>query len=127
MTTIYNIDSFTKGQNGFALPFCTQVYSATLKASTEETLTVPATAGMGLPAATANNKFIAIMSWTSGDDVFFCKNGTAAVPAGAAFAASTSELLGPGNYGKFCQTGDTLHFISAGTPSVTVAFYAIVD
>lgn len=128
MTTIYNLDKNISGVNGFGLPFCDQVFTATLKAATEATLTVPISAGIGLPAQT-NNKWIAVMRYarataTPGNPVYVSKNSTAAVPAGSTFAASTSEIEPPA---KYVQSGDVLHFICAGVADVSVAFYALVE
>lgn len=128
MTTIYNIDSVTKGVNGFGLPFCDTTFTATLKANTDTTVAVPISSGMGMPAANVKNKWIAVITSDNSSNVFYAVNAVAAVPAGVNFAASTSELLPPISLvGKFCKTGDTLHFISAGTPAISVAFYAILD
>lgn len=123
MTTAYNIDNFVKGVNGFGLPFCTQIASVTLQAGLEATVAVPLTAGPGLPTAGVKNKFLAVFSYTA-LSVWVSVNATAAVPAGVNFAATTSELCPPA---KFCMAGDTIHVISAGTPGVSVAFYALVD
>lgn len=126
MTTIYNLDKNISGVNGFGLPACDTIYTATLKAATEATVAVPLAGGIGLPGAT-NNKYIAVMQYartTAADAVYFAKNATAAVPAGDTFAASTSEIEPPG---KYVQSGDVLHFICAGVADVSVAFYALVE
>lgn len=128
MTTTYNIDAVTKGVNGFGLPFCDTIFSAKLKAATDTTLAVPLTNAMGMPAATANNKWIAVIVCDDTTQTYVAVNATAAVPAGTSFAATTSELIPYEQlYGKFCKSGDTLHFISPGTPNITVAFYAVLD
>lgn len=128
MTTNYNVDWNKKGVNGFGSEFSDQVYSTKLEANTEITLAVPLTAAVGAIAAPQKNKFLAIISVDSSDNVFVALNATAAVPAGATFAASKSPLI-PGStlYCKSVEAGDVLHFISPGTPAVTVEFYAIQE
>jgi hypothetical protein len=123
MTTIYNVDNFVQGVNGFGLPHCSQIFTVTLAAATEATVAVPLSAGVGLPTANVNNKFIAVFSYTA-LDVWVSVNSLAAVPAGANFAQSTSELC---PIAKYCMAGDVIHMISGATPSVSVAFYALVD
>lgn len=128
MTTIYNIDSVTQGQNAFGLPFNDTIFSAKLKAATDTTLAVPLSNGLGMPASYVNNKWIAVIVCDDSSQTYVAVNATAAVPAGAGFAATTSELVPYEQmYGKYCKSGDTLHFISPGTPNITVAFYAILD
>jgi hypothetical protein len=124
MATNYNIDKTKNGVNGFGLPFCNTIYSATLTASTDTTVAVPLTAAVGAPTATTYNKFMAVFSYTAGNDVFVALNATAAVPAGNTFAATTSEL---NPAGKMVKSTDVIHFYSATTPKVTVAFYAIQE
>jgi hypothetical protein len=125
--TQYNVDKITKGTNAFGTLFCNKIFSATLAANADTAIAVPSAAAIGTYSANSKNRFIAVITSTPGDDVFMAVNVAAAVPAGAAFAASSSELIPNGHTAKSCLTGDTLHFISTGTPSVTVAFYAIQD
>jgi hypothetical protein len=124
MATNYNIDKTKSGVNGFGLPFCNTIYSVTLTASTDTTVAVPLTSAVGAPTATTYNKFMAVFSYSSGKDVFVALNATAAVPAGNTFAAATSEL---NPTAKMVKSTDVIHFISASTPSITVAFYAIQE
>ncbi len=127
MTTQYNIDKNISGQNGFGLPFCTQIYSAILGAGVDTTLAVPATAAIGAPSSNRFNKWVAVISYSRAvpaSAVYVAVNATAAVPAGAAFAATTSEIEPAA---KHVKTGDTLHFICAAAANVTVAFYAVQD
>ena len=121
--TQYNIYSYIKGQNGFGLPFSNTAYSATLAANTDTTLTVPTGSALGAPEATAVNKYIAVIDY-SVNNVWVALNATAAFPAGAAFATTTSELL---PLGKYVKAGDVLHFISATGADVSVTFYAIQE
>ena len=129
MTTNYVIDKNKNGVNGFGLPFCTSVYSVTLQATTDTSVAVPLTSALGAPTAYTNNKFMAVFSYSLAPaaiaaDVFVALNATAAVPAGAGFVLTTSEL---NPTAKVVKSGDTIHVISAGTPNVTIAFYAIQE
>jgi hypothetical protein len=124
MATNYNIDKTKNGVNGFGLPFCDTIYSATLTASTNTTIAVPLTSATGAPTATTYNKFMAVFSYSSGATVFVALNKTAAVPVGATFAATTSEI---NPTAKMVKSTDTINVISSGTPSVTIAFYAIQE
>jgi hypothetical protein len=115
------------GVNGWGQPFCDTIFTATLGAGAETTLTVPAKAGLGVPSSNQFNKFLAVFSVQDGAKVWVAVNATAAVPAGAAFAASTSEMINPAASCKYCKTGDILHFVSAAAADISVAFYAIQE
>jgi len=101
----------------YGLLFSDTKYSATLAASTDTSLTVPGAA----------KRYKAVMKAESSGNVYVANNTTAAVPAGASFAAVSSELI-PVN-GVLCRevkAGDVLHFITAGTNiDVSVIFYAL--
>lgn len=127
MTTQYNIDKNISGQNGFGLPFCDTIFTATLAVATDTALAVPATAAFGVPSSNQFNKWVAVIKYArsaAASAVFVAVNATAAVPAGAAFAASTSEIEPDA---KHVKTGDTLHFFCAAAANVSVAFYAVQD
>ncbi|MES2356261.1 MAG: hypothetical protein V4568_18020 [Pseudomonadota bacterium] len=124
MSTQYSIDDQTHGVNGWGLRFCDSSYTATIGATTDTTLAVPLNASMGTPAASVNNKFIAVITVAPSKTVYVALNATAAVPAGSTFAASTSALL-PIQSARFVKAGDTLHFYSAATADISVEFYAI--
>lgn len=126
MATQYNIDEFIRGINAFGTLFCDAVYTTTLQASTDASVTCPSFAPMGAPNATTYNKWVAVIKSTAADNVYCALNTTAAVPVGHTFASSTSELLHPLD-AKLVKSGDVLHFISAGTPDVSVAFYSIQE
>lgn len=129
MTTNYNVDPNKKGTNGWGAPFSDTIYSATLKAATDTVLAVPLTSAMGTPTAKQFNKFLAVVTVdpNATTAVYIALNATAAVPAGIGFAATTSEIV-PNNYiCKYVKSTDVIHFISAGTPSITVSFYAIQE
>lgn len=111
------------GYNGFGLAFSTSKFSATIAQTTDTTLAVPTTSALGAPTASTSNKFIAIFSFEPGARVWVSNNATAAVPAGATFAAVSSELNPSARYVK---SGDTLHFITPNTTAdVGVTFYAL--
>ncbi len=101
----------------FGLTMSNNLYSATLAASTDTTLTVPGSAP----------RFKALIKAETDAVVWLAVGATAAVPAGASFASVSSEMI-PVN-GYLCRefkAGDVLHFITAGTDiDVSVAFYAI--
>jgi len=100
----------------FSQRFADLKYSATLAITTDTTLTIPGTA----------QRYKALIKTQGTGNVWVAINGTAAVPAGATFAATTSELLPNGQ--KLCRevkAGDVLHFFSsAGTQAVSVVLYA---
>ncbi len=122
MTTPYNISSITKGVNGFGLPFCDQIYSVTLSAATEATVTVPGTGAMG---SLGVDKFIAVFSYETNIGVWVSVNATATVPAGATLVATASELNPPA---KYVKAGDVIHVITAtAATDMSVAFYAIQE
>lgn len=127
MTTQYKSYNEVQTINEYGQAFCDQVYTATLTINTDTTVTVPGGATMGAPPAYVNNKYMAVIRTTANSSVWMAKNATAAVPAGATFAASTSELIN-GTYAiaKYVQAGDVLHFFCASANvSVSVAFYSL--
>lgn len=123
MATQYNINPNIHGQNGFGLPFCEDTYTARLAATTDTSLTVPGIAANGMPCATVNNKFIAVFSYEPNNIVWVAVNATAAAPAGAGFAASTSEL---NPSAKLVKAGDVIHmFAVTADTDVSVALYPV--
>lgn len=123
MTTIYNIDNFVKGVNGFGLPFCQEIFSVTLAIGTQADVDVPESTGLGLPGGTVNNKFLAVFSYSE-QNVWVAVNANADVPLHNHFDPAVSELCPSA---KYCFAGDSINVISSGTPSMSVAFYALVD
>ena len=116
------------GVNDFAQYFCTEIFTATLTVSTDTSLTVPGLGGMGNAAEPSKNKFVAVIKVTPNASVWVALNATAAIPAGASFAASTSELVpASGVMGKIVSAGDVIHFFT-GTAniSISVAFYTSI-
>jgi hypothetical protein len=126
MTTQFRDFTVTQCANDFGQQFTDQIYTATLAATTDTVLTIPGTSLMGNLPSTQNNKFMAVVRITQGLQCWMALNATAAVPAGAAFAASTSELISQYPIGKFVKAGDVLHFFApAANTSVSVALYAV--
>jgi hypothetical protein len=118
----YNVNDISHGVNGFGAPFCNVIYTAALAAATDTTLTVPSISSIGNFPSTSEAKILAVFTYAPGASVWVANGVTAAVPAGAAFAASLSELNPPA---KQVHAGDILHFISAAIANVSVAFYAL--
>ncbi len=99
----------------FSLRFSGLKYSVTLGAASDTTLTVPSTAA----------RFKAVMKVKVGAEAWVAVNGTAAVPAGASFAATTSEMINS-TLCREVNSGDVLHFITAtASTDVSVVFYAL--
>lgn len=122
--TNYNVFNYLKGINGYGLPISNTMFSATLAANTEQTVTVPLVAGNGSsPAATTFNKFLVEIQ--SNAAVWVSVNNTATVPAGGVFASTNSTLVF--SEGFYVKSGDVLHFISAAGTDVSVRFYALQD
>lgn len=101
----------------FGLRFSNLKYSASLAATTDTTLTVPGDAP----------RYKAVMKVENNGLVWVATNATAAVPAGASFAATTSELITDAK--SLCRevvAAEVLHFYTttAGT-DVSVVFYPL--
>jgi hypothetical protein len=118
----YVINSAVEGVNGFGAPICNKIFSANLAAATNTTLTVPSESAMGNFPSTSEAKILAVFQYAPGTSVWVAKGVTAAVPAGAGFAATSSELNPPA---KVVHAGDVLNFISTAGAIVSVAFYQI--
>jgi len=111
------------GYNAFGLTFTDTAYSVTLTASTATALTIPSGASMGGVPNTNKSLWLAIFSYTPGAEVWVADNTTAAVPAGATFAATLSEM---NPAARLVQGADVLSFITAGTGnSVSVILYSL--
>lgn len=101
----------------FSLRFADLKYSATLAATTDTALTIPGNA----------SRYKALIKVEGSGHVWVANNATAAVPAGAGFAATTSELV-PQNGGicREVKAGDVLHFYTAtANIDVSVVLYAV--
>lgn len=123
MTTRYNINDYSKGQNGFGLPFCDTIFTSTLAANTAATVTISGNPTQG-PTVYTTDFFLAVMSYEPDTLVWVANNQTAAVPAGDTFAASTSEINPPC---KLVKAGDILSFISTAAAGVSVAIYSFLQ
>jgi hypothetical protein len=111
------------GMNGFGLEFTNTAYSATLAAATATALTIPGTASLGGCNTQTKRLFLAIFVYTPGSSVWVANNATAAVPAGAAFASTASEL---NPAARLVQAGDILSFITTpANTDVNVLLYSL--
>lgn len=124
MSTKFALSRDVNGYNGFGLPFSDTKYSATIAASTDTTLTIGGDASMGSIANNVN-KYIAIFNYETGSQVWVAKGATAAVPAGASFASTDSEM---NPSAREVSDGDVLHFFTpdTGGASVSVIVYALL-
>lgn len=135
MTTNYNADRTRNGVNGWSRQFSDTIRSAILTANTNSTCAVPATAAVGAVTATSFNKFYAIIHCTPAElalfDTFVSVNHAAVLPiapaVGVALNAVNSILIPEDGLCLLVKTGDVLNFISGGTPSVVVEFYAVQE
>ena len=94
MLTQYNSNSFACGVNGFGAPFCKKhLHCHNLAVATDTSLTVPSVSSLGNFPSTSEAKILAVFSYEPSKKVYVALNATAAVPVGAPFAASTSELF----------------------------------
>ena len=114
------VTSYTSDQpvDDFGLGFSKLKFSASVPGSTEKTLTVP---------GDAPRYKVIMKSEASGtlspSPVWVAVNATAALPAGADFALSTSELL---PVAREVRAGDVLSFFtSVADTDVSVVFYAL--
>lgn len=126
MTTKY---SFQRDINGYALGYAQKpsdtCYSATLTASTDTTLTIPGSDGMGGNGIYATSTWVVEIS-TSGTSLWVANNATAASPAGATFASTTSQIVPADGLYLVVSGGDVLHFYTtASNVQVSVALYVV--
>lgn len=126
MATQYKLQKDVAGYNGFGLQFSDTKFSASLAANTDTTLTVPSTGSIGAPLNTVN-KFLAVINVEANATVWCAVNATAAVPGGATFASTTSDLIiGSEYYAREVKAGDVLHFLApVADTDVCVMFYAL--
>lgn len=124
MTTKFNMSRDINGYNGFGLTFTDTAYSATLAVTTDTTLTVPSSVGMGKQgyATNATGQMLAVFTFDPGSSVWVANNTAASTPAGATFAATSSEL---NPAARLVKGGDILHFYSASAVNVSIAFYSV--
>lgn len=116
MSTLLNFQNDIKGYNSYAPKFSTDKFSATLASGGNATITVP--------AHTNYTHWVVSFSYQAGSNIWLSVDGTAAGPAGATFASTTSQLM-PGALAV--ETGSTINVINTGAASADVGavFYAI--
>ncbi|AXH77673.1 MAG: hypothetical protein [Caudoviricetes sp.] len=141
MAIPYRINPKTFGVNGFGLPYSDDIYSVKFGGVAEATITVPLSLPMGVmgmsgdinPIGNAGafpqgrNKWIAVFDYgvKVDGDVWVALNATAAAPAGAGFAKTTSQLF-PKAWDVYA--GDVIHaFSSVNNQTMSVAFYWIQE
>lgn len=124
MTTKFNMSRDINGYNGFGLTFTDTAYSATIAATSDTTLTVPSSVGIGKQGYATNTtgQMLAIFTFDPGASVWVANNVAASTPAGATFAATSSEL---NPAARLVSGGDVLHFYSSAIANVSVAFYSV--
>ena len=92
------------------------LYSVSLAASTDTTLSIPGIAP----------RYKALIKTSYNGVVWFSLNQTAAVPAGDTFALTTSELIDSQPLCREVKKGDVLHFItSTANTEISVVLYAV--
>lgn len=112
--TKLNFGRDVQGFNAFAPDFSTTHFSISAINGAEETFTVPGDTDV----------WTLSFSYQPGTVNWVARNATAAVPAGATFAATDSEL-NPG--ARKVYAGDVIHVITAtATSEIGVSLYAYV-
>ena len=100
----------------FGLPEPSLKFSATLSATTNTQLTVPGD----------TRAYKVVIRVENGGEVWFSVGDDAAAPAGASFAATSSELItGDEKTSRQLRAGQVRNFFSTGTPSISVVFFGI--
>lgn len=112
MTTKYNTN-FTE-----CFPFSDTGLQTLLVASTALSWTVP---------GNSNQTFRAKFSVSSTADVWVKLNGTAIVPVSGVATQSYNEERIDINFVRYVKGGDTLSFISTGTPQVGVSLLQVQE
>lgn len=109
-----NFGRDVQGFNTFAANAPDVKLSATLAAAGHDDFTVPS----------SFQNWIVSFSFEPGSNIWVSINGTAAAPAGATFASTSSELL-PGS--RTVKAGDIIDVLNsgAGAADVGVQLYAI--
>lgn len=116
MSTQLNFGRDVQGFNAYAPAFPTDIYTATLAATTAESITVPGSAP----------SFIMYVRVQPNGWCWCSRTTTAAVPAGGTLASASSELIvGTIEYKRIVLAGDTISFITPNTTcDIEVAFFA---
>ena len=111
MTTTLLFSRDAAGYNTYGVVSSDEKYSTTLSANVEQTIEVPDDA----------EKFLAVISTSTGSNVWVAINNTATIPSGS-FAATKSDLNPPA---LKVLPGQTMNFITADTTAyVNVKFYS---
>lgn len=110
--TNYNVN-FEK-----TFPFSGQPFNIVLAASTALSITVP---------GSSTQQYRAKFSCSSTAEIWVRKNGTAAIPSANSSATTAYQELVPLNECRYVNGGETLSFISAGTPSLSVSLLLVQD
>lgn len=108
----------TPYQNNFTntFPFSDSGMMTLLAASTAISWTVP---------GTANQLYRAHFSVSTSADVWVKLNGTAAVPTSNTVTATYNQERIDVDFQRYVKGGDTLSFISTGTPQVGVSLLLV--
>lgn len=104
----------------FGLRFSDLKFNALVAVTTDTALTIPGNA----PRYKAVIKVMVVDAADNGVS-WVAINATAAPPAGATFAATTSELLTNQAIGREVKAGDVLHFYSTAATNISVALYSV--
>lgn len=113
MTTKLMFGRDNQGYNAYAPQFADQHFSATIVNGAETTFTIPSNFAV----------WIISFSYQPGSTVWIARNATAAIPAGATFAAAASEL-NPG--ARLVYAGDIIHCITSNASAdVGVSLYSV--
>ena len=107
-----------QGLNAYAPPMPTDIYTATLAASSAASVTVPAN----------NPIWVMYVRCEPTKRCWVSATTTAAIPAGGTLAASQSDLIvGTIEYKRTVYAGDVLSFITAETTcDIVVEFYVAI-
>lgn len=107
MTTTLNFGRDVQGLNTFAANPSTNMFSVTLAAAGNDTVTVPSNF----------TNWIISFSFEPGSDIWVAYNTSAAAPAGGTFAATSSEL-NPGS--RSLTKGTTINCYNNGSSSADI-------
>lgn len=110
--TKLNFGRDINGFNAYAPSFSNVNFSATLAATTQQSLTVPS----------SSKSWVAVFSWSAGTDPWVAVNTNATSPVGSTFA-NTNSQLNPSS--RTVNAGDIINIISKAGGDVGVSLYAI--
>ena len=121
MSTKLNFGRDVQGYNAFAPAPSTDKYSATLAAGGNATITLPSNVA----------QWVVSFSYQPGSNIWVAYNTSAAAPAGATFASTSSELLPGARILPSLQNNGTspttINLLNNGTGSadIGVTLYAV--